>query len=184
MQLTTLRIAPRPRTLIHPGKSSATRILHRDCKQGRHIRLALQPGLSLHQALVEPLLELGIGSASTTILGGAMRSLSYCVAPPDASGQAVICYTAPIAVGAAQFIFGNATVGKDLQGKPIVLCHGAFRMPSGQVKGGHVITDYTVIGEQPISVLITAFTDFDLQVRFDPETNIPLIQPQVIHHEQ
>lgn len=177
MQDISFNAPPRPRTLIHPGKSMPTRISHRHCKQGRHIRLCLQPGLSLHDALVEPLQVLGIHSASTTLLGGVMAKLLYCVAPPDASGQAVICYTAPIDVGRANFIFGNATIGKDAQGQPIVHCHAAFRADSGAVKGGHIIAKETFIGEQPISVLVIAFNEFDLQVSYDPETNISLIQP-------
>jgi predicted DNA-binding protein with PD1-like motif len=175
---TALSSAPRPRTLIHPGKSIATRILHRNCKQGRHIRLSLQPGLSLYDALILPLQQMEISSASTTLLGGCMAHLEYCVAPPDASGQAVISYTAPIHSGESNLIFGNATVGKDVQGKPIVHCHAAFRTASGAIKGGHILTQQTIIGTQPITVLVTAFTEFDLQVGYDPETNISLIQPR------
>jgi predicted DNA-binding protein with PD1-like motif len=178
MQHAALSSVPRPRTLIHPGKSIATRILHRNCKQGRHIRLSLQAGSNLHEALIKPLQALGITSASTTILGGGLANLDYCVAPPDASGQAVISYTAPIHAGATQLIFGNATIGKDALGKPIVHCHAAFRTAAGDCKGGHIITQTTLIGNEPITVLVTAFTDFDLQVGYDPETNISLIQPQ------
>lgn len=180
MKITPLLNTPRPRTLIHPGKSIATRILHRHCEQGRHIRLSLKPGTSLFDALISPLQELGIQSASTTILGGEMDRLSYCVAPPDASGQAVISYTEPIDAGQACFIFGNATVGKDAVGRPIVHCHAAFRTASGSIKGGHIITQATIIGAQPITVLVTAFNAFDLQVSYDPETNISLIQPREV----
>ncbi len=178
MQDHCVNIPPRPRTLIHPGKSIATRIVHRHCKQGRHIRLSLQPGKSLHEALIGPLQSLGIHSASTTILGGEMAALHYCVAPPDASRQAVISYTAPMDAGQANFIFGNATIGKDAQGQPIVHCHAAFRTAAGAIKGGHIIAQQTLIGDAPISVLVIAFNEFDLQVSYDPETNISLIQPR------
>lgn len=178
MRVTPQATTPRPRTLIHPGQTVATRIVHRHCKKGRHIRLSLKPGASMFDALIGPLQELGIQSASTTILGGELERLSYCVAPPDASGQAVICYTAPMDAGQTSFIFGNATIGKDAKGRPIVHCHAAFRTASGAVKGGHIITQDTVIGDQPITVLVTAFNEFDLQVAYDPETNISLIQPR------
>lgn len=178
MQPTAISTTVRPRTLIHPGKSIPTRILHRHCTTGRHFRLSLQPGLSLHEALVLPLQAIGVRSASTTLLGGQMNQLLYCVAPPDASGQAVICYTAPIDAGQAHFIFGNATVGRDTQDKPIVHCHAAFRTATGAIKGGHIITQQTMIGPHPITVLVTAFSEFDLQVCYDPETNISLIQPR------
>jgi predicted DNA-binding protein with PD1-like motif len=177
MPQATISSVPRPRTLIHPGKSIATRILHRDCKQGRHLRLLLKPGLSLYDALISPLQAVGIHSASTTILGGHFSHLDYCVAPPDATGQAVTSYTEPIHAGVSHFIFGNATIGKDANSKPIVHCHAAFRTASGACKGGHIITQTSFVGHKPISVLVTAFTDFDLQVFYDPETNISLLQP-------
>ena len=81
---------PRPRTLVHPGRFNPVRIQMRQAAQARHIRLALQPGLSLLAALVEPLAAAGVTSASTTILGGFFDRLDYCVAPPDPEGRAII----------------------------------------------------------------------------------------------
>ena len=90
---------PRPRTLVHPGRFNPVRIQMRQAAQARHIRLALQPGLSLLAALVEPLAAAGVTSASTTILGGFFDRLDYCVAPPDPEGRAIIAYTDPIPAG-------------------------------------------------------------------------------------
>ena len=103
---------PRPRLLHHRGSFNPVRIQSLHGRAARHIRLVLQPGLSLFEALVRPLAGAGISSASTTILGGYFDSLQYCVAPPDPSGQAMIAYSAPIDAGAACMIFGNATLGR------------------------------------------------------------------------
>lgn len=59
--------------------------------------------------------ENGIENASLTILGGYFDILSYCVAPPDPSGRAVIAYTKPIDAGAAWLVFGNATLGRSIR---------------------------------------------------------------------
>jgi predicted DNA-binding protein with PD1-like motif len=144
----------------------------------RHFRLALQPGRSLFEALVRPLAEQGVENASTTILGGSFTQLHYCVAPPDPSGQAVIAYTRPIDAGAAFMIFGNATIGKSMDGAPLVHCHAAIRTHSGEVKGGHILTETCIVGRDPISVLVTSLDAFELRQAFDPETNIPLLRPQ------
>ncbi len=165
----------RPRTLIHPGAFNPVRIQSRHSPTARHIRLSLQPGLSLFDALVQPLVAAGVKSASTTILGGFFHELQYCVAPPDPSRRAVIAYSDPIGAGRAYLVFGNATLGKNLHGDPIVHCHAAIRTEDGKTRGGHILTQSSIVGPHPISVLVTSLEGFELRVAFDPETNIPLI---------
>lgn len=168
---------PRPRTLIHPGRFNPIRIQSLRSARGRHFRLALLPGVSLFDGLVKPLAELGITSASTTILGGYFDDLQYCVAPPDPSGKAVIAYTKPIRAGHAYMIFGNATVGKSMKGAPLVHCHAAIRTDGGEVKGGHILTESCIVGRASIALLVTSLDEFELRQAYDPETNIPLLQP-------
>jgi predicted DNA-binding protein with PD1-like motif len=168
---------PRPRTLIHPGRFNPVRIQSHHSSRGRHVRLALLPGVSLFDGLVKPLAEIGITSASTTILGGYFEGLQYCVAPPDQQRQAVIAYSKPITAGRTYMIFGNATLGKGMNGSPLVHCHAAIRTESGDVKGGHILTDTCIVGRDPIPVLVTSLDEFELRQAYDPETNIPLLQP-------
>ena len=167
----------RPRMLRHVGRFSPVRIHSMHHQSGRHIRLLLVPGLSLYDALVRPLAEIGVTSASTTILGGQFARLEYCVAPPDPSGHAVIAYSPPIDAGAAYLVFGNATLGKDMQGKALVHCHASVRVASGEVKGGHIVPQASIVGAQPIPVLVTALEGFELRQALDDETNIPLLKP-------
>lgn len=168
----------RARTLIHPGAFNPVRIQSRRAPSARHIRLLLQPGVSLFEGIVKPLAALDVKCASSTILGGYFASLEYCVAPPDPAHQAIIAYSAPISAGRSYMVFGNATLGKDADGQPLVHCHAAIRTEAGKTKGGHILARSAVVGEQPISVLVTSLDGFELRVVYDPETNIPLIQPQ------
>ena len=167
---------PRARTIVHPGPFNSIRIQSRHADRARHLRFVVQPGSSLYDGLIQPLARLGIHSASTTVLGGLFERLEFCVAPPDPSGQAVIAYSAPLDAGRTYLIFGNATVGKDGSGKPIVHCHAAIRTERGEIKGGHIITQ-TSIAAEPVTILVTSLEGFELRLAFDPETNIPLIQP-------
>ncbi|MEE9987585.1 DUF296 domain-containing protein [Agrobacterium pusense] len=169
---------PRPRTLIHPGISAPVRINSLRSPSACHVRLFIKPGRSLYDGIVQPLAGEGIESASLTILGGHFDGLSYCVAPPDPSGNAVIAYTKPIDAGAAWLIFGNATLGRSMKGEPIVHCHAAMRTAAGLVRGGHLLTESCIVGEGGISALVTSLDSFLLQQSFDPETNIPLLQPK------
>jgi predicted DNA-binding protein with PD1-like motif len=168
---------PRPRTLIHPGRFNPVRIHSLQSAAGRHVRLALRPGESLFDGLVQQLAALGIKNASTTILGGYFEALQYCVAPPDPSRQAVIRYGAPIPAGRTYMIFGNATLGKSMTGEPLVHCHAAIRTESGEVRGGHILTESCMVGRYPIPVLVTSLDSIELRQAYDPETNIPLLQP-------
>ncbi|MEP6608921.1 MAG: DUF296 domain-containing protein [Burkholderiaceae bacterium] len=169
---------PRPRTLVHPGEFNPVRIQSKRSPSGRHIRLSLQPGATLFEALVGPLASIGIENASTTILGGFLDQVSYCVAQPDPTQQAIVNYSQPIEAGRAYMIFGNATLGKNAKGEPLVHCHAALRAEDGTVKGGHILTQQCVVGPVPIPVLVTSLDGFELRVTFDPETNIPLLQPR------
>jgi hypothetical protein len=123
---------------------------------------------------------MGIENASTTILGGFFDELQYCLAPPDPSERAVIAYTQPRAAGRCAMVFGNATIGKGADGHPLVHCHAAIRTEGGEMRGGHIITQASIVGCDPIAVLVTSLEGFELQVAFDAETNIALMQPAAL----
>ncbi|MFL9924912.1 DUF296 domain-containing protein [Herbaspirillum lusitanum] len=167
----------RPRLLIHPGPAHPVRIESRQSRRGRHVRLTLAPGANMFDAIILPLAAIGIEHASTTILGGDFEQIEYCVAQVDPSGQTRVGYAEPLRAGRSCLIFGNATIGKNQQGAPIIHCHGALRAENGAVKGGHILTQNSIVGARPISVLVTAFTDIQLRVAYDAETNISLIKP-------
>jgi predicted DNA-binding protein with PD1-like motif len=170
-------LTKQPRYLRHPGRFNPVRIQTVSSPYGRHIRLCLKPGDTLFDAIVTPLAELGIRDASTTILGGAFEDLYYCVAQPDPEGRTVIAYSKPRPAGHSYMVFGNATLGRSIEGKPLVHCHAVVRTESGEVMGGHILTERAVVGSKPISVLVTSLEGFELRQAYDEETRIPLLQP-------
>jgi predicted DNA-binding protein with PD1-like motif len=168
---------PRARTLVHPGPVGAIRIEHRHANLGRHFRLALEPGRSMQDAIIEPLLRLGVNAASMTLLGGRLDKLLYCVAPPDPTGERVANYTRPIDAGAVTLIFGNATLGKGARGEAIVHCHATFVRADGSVRGGHIVVDRSVVSATAIPVLATSLDGIELRITQDEETHMPLMRP-------
>jgi len=168
---------PRPRTLVHPGPVGPIRIEHRHANQGRHFRLGLEPGRTMQDAIIEPLRQRGVEAASMTILGGRLERLLYCVAPPDPTGERVANYTRPIEAGAATLIFGNATLGKNGRGEPIVHCHATFVCEDGNVRGGHIVVDRSRVAGAPIAVLATSLDGIELRITQDDETHMPLMRP-------
>jgi predicted DNA-binding protein with PD1-like motif len=168
---------PRPRTLVHPGPVGPIRIEHRHANQARHFRLALEPGRTMEEAIIGPLQRLGVRAASMTLLGGRLETLLYCVAPPDPSGERVANYTRPIPAGPASLVFGNATLGRNARGEPVVHCHATFVCADGRVRGGHIVVDRSVVGAAPTSVLATSLDGIELRITQDPETHMPLMRP-------
>lgn len=166
-----------PRFLRQPGPFNPVRITTESVPYGRHIRLSLKPGETLFDAIVKPLTELNVRAASTTILGGAFQDLYYCVAPPDPEGRTVIAYSEPIHAGSSFMVFGNATLGTSIEGKPLVHCHAAIRTENGAVMGGHIVTEQAIVGSKPISVLVTSLEGLELRQAYDEETGISLLQP-------
>ena len=168
---------PRARTLVHPGPVDAIRIQHLQAPRGRHFRLGLEPGRTLEDAIIEPLLVLGVRSASMTLLGGRIDNLLYCVAPPDPSGERVANYTRPIEAGSATLIFGNATLGRNARGEAVVHCHATFACADGRVRGGHIVVDRCVVAGAPLPVLVTSLDGIELRITQDEETHMPLMRP-------
>ncbi len=168
---------PRARTLVHPGPVGAIRIEHRHANRARHFRLGLQPGQTMEEAIIQPLLALGVRAASMTLLGGRLETLLYCVAPPDPTGARVANYTRPIPAGPATLIFGNATLGKNARGEPVVHCHATFVCADGRVRGGHVVVDRSIVADAPIPVLATSLDGIELRITQDEETHMPLMRP-------
>ena len=168
---------PRARTLVHPGPSDAVRIDHMSDAHGRHFRLSLPSGETIHDALVDALAQEGVTSASMTLLGGDLDGLGFCLAQPDPSGRRVAMYGPPHSEAQARLIFGNATLGKDERGAPVVHCHAAFRTADGTVRGGHILTDRTRVGRDPVTVVVNALDSFELRIGFDQETCMPLMRP-------
>jgi predicted DNA-binding protein with PD1-like motif len=176
-EFTTAPALPRARTLVHPGPVGPIRIEHRHAAIARHFRLGLEPGRTLEDALIEPLLLLGVQAASMTLLGGRLERLLYCVAPPDPTGERVANYTRPIDAGAATLIFGNATLGRSARGAPLVHCHATFACADGRVRGGHIVVDRSVVGAAPLPVLATSLDGIELRITQDDETHMPLLRP-------
>ena len=150
--------------------------MHAD--KGRHLRLSLPPGRTLYDSLVQALAIEDVASASMTLIDGDFEHLSFCMALPDPSGRVLATYGAPEALRGARLIFGNATLGRSDGGIPVVHCHGAFCEADGRVRGGHILTDRTVVGRIPVTVVVTTLDSFELRVSYDEETRMSLMRPE------
>lgn len=163
------------RTLIQPGPPHPDRI---ESFEGRSHRLeyALQPGLSLNDALTQPLLNAGMHCAALVFEGGALGPFSYVMpGPPDGPGHAAY-FSAPRSPPAETAVeIANATFGwRD--DAPFVHCHGSWIEQDTQRRGGHMLPHETIVAR---ATTVRAWAVPDVVVRADPddETNFTLFHP-------
>lgn len=167
----------RPRTMVHPGPMASLRLEPVAALGQRQWRLRLAPGQVLLTALTLALTEQGVTAASLALLGGELQTVAYCLPIPDPEGQVIATYGEPLVLHHATLLRGSATLGQGDDGAPVIHCHATFADAQGHVRGGHVLTDRTVVGRRPVTVLATALDGIDLRLGFDPETRLHMLRP-------
>lgn len=172
-------IETRRRTLIHPGRYNPVRIHLKHTSLSKHLRLTLQPHANFHDAIVNPLREMGIENAMITMFGGFFDRAYYCIAPPDPLKRAVIAYSDPVEADKSYMVAGNATLGKNIHGEPLIHCHAALLTSDNRMRGGHIIVDRCVIGPKPVFAHVVSLQGINVVQKWDAETNILLLQPQL-----
>jgi hypothetical protein len=89
-------------------------------------------------------------------------------------------YGQPIVLQGASLLRGSATLGQDAQGAPVIHCHASFADAQGRVRGGHVLTPRTVVGQRPVTVLVSVLDGVALRLGFDDETRLHMLKPHAI----
>jgi predicted DNA-binding protein with PD1-like motif len=153
------------------------RLEHVAARGQRQWRLLLAPGQVLLPALTQALAAQGVQAAAMALLGGELRTVAYCLPIPDPEGQVIATYGAPLVLHHATLLRASATLGQGADGAPVIHCHATFADAQGQVRGGHVLPDRTVVGHRPLTVLVTALDGIDLRLGFDPETRLHMLRP-------
>ena len=167
----------RPRTMVHPGPMAPLRLEPVAARGQRQWRLRLAPGQVLLPALTGALAAQGVQAAALALFGGELATAAYCLPIPDPEGQVIATYGAPLVLHNAALLRASATLGQTADGAPVIHCHATFADAQGQVRGGHVLPDRTVVGQRPITVLVTALDGIELRLGFDPETRLHMLRP-------
>ena len=167
----------RPRALVHPGPCGDVRLAHVAAFGGRQLRLSLPRGTCLHEGLTQALSSAGVTAAAMALMGGDLDEVAYCLPIPDPEGQLMATYGEPNVLHGAALLRGSATLGQDDQGLPVIHCHASFGDAAGLVRGGHVLTQRTVVGQRPVTVLVSVLDGVALRLGFDAETRLNMLKP-------
>ena len=162
------------RTLQHPGPVHPQRI-ETVQDEPRFLEFALQPGLSLADALTAPLVKAGLRSGTIAFGGGALSPFRYVMpGPPDSEAHVAYFSAAREPAGETRIERANATFGWN-GGAPVVHVHGAWIEPDGSRRGGHMLPPECVV-VRPMSAQAWGFAAADIAMAEDAETNFTLLQ--------
>jgi predicted DNA-binding protein with PD1-like motif len=171
------RADERPRTMVHPGPRAEVRLEHVAASCARQMRIALTAGTNLHEGLTHALAATGVQAAAMALMGGDLHEVAYCLPIPDPQGQVIATYGEPHVLQGASLLRGSATLGRDAQGAPVIHCHASFCDADGVVRGGHLLTQRTVVGRHSVTVLVSVLEGVALRLGFDPETRLNMLRP-------
>ncbi len=169
------------RLLDHPGPVAAPRHLIAWGEAGPSYRLRVAEGDDLIGALIRELTRLDVRSAGAVLLGGSVARLSFMTGRPIEAGETerrVATHNGPHEIACpARVIGGNAILGADAEGRPLVHCHALFADRDGRVCGGHLLPDGCLAGPEGIALHVAALEGTGFQVAHDAETNFDIFHP-------
>jgi predicted DNA-binding protein with PD1-like motif len=163
------------RSLVQPGPVSAVRIEsfrgHCECRE-----IVLEPGLTLAEAISQPLVAAGVRAATLRLENVGIEPLRY-VMPGPADGPAHVAYfSAPRAsMGRGWIELASVTFGC-VDAMPRLHCHAAWVEADGAYRGGHILLDESIVAVRA-TVAAWTFADLGICAETDPETNFSLLRP-------
>jgi len=169
------------RTIKQPGRPARPRILSVPATSAGELRLVIAESADLLGGLIAALRKAGVVSAAVALVGGRFRRMQYLTGQPCNDGTRVATYGAPTVLeGPVGLISGNAFLGLDQNGTPIVHCHAVVVDRKGRVHGGHLPPGACIVGRGGIIAHAAAIAGAALAVRHDDETNFPVFHPMTM----
>ncbi len=169
------------RTVKHPGRPARPRLLSVAAGNGGEFRLVLKEGEDLLNGMAAILGRAGVASAAVALVGGRFSRMQYLTGQPCKDGSRVATYGAPTVLeGPVMLLSGNAFLGLDEKGKPIVHCHAVLQDNKGKVHGGHLPPGACIVGKGGAIAHAAALAGAALEVRYDAETNYPVFHPTAL----
>jgi len=80
-------------------------------------------------------------------------------------------------VDAATFVTGSITIGQNQQGAILLHCHSGFIDQHGTAHGGHLLLDTVEVGDDPLIIHFSLFSECAYIVNSDEETQFSLLHP-------
>lgn len=179
--LAPLRTRPtsvQARRFTHPGTPSLPRLERVQASHTSELRLRLEPGTNVGEALIAELTKRGVSSGCGRILSGSTSHLQYHVIIKASGGDKPFIYGPAIVIDEpATLLASTLTLGRTADGLPLVHCHGGFTV-GGSPLGGHFALDKTIVGHGGMTLVLSLFDGVEMVVGPDSETNYSILGPR------
>jgi predicted DNA-binding protein with PD1-like motif len=163
------------RRLVQPGPVAFDRIeaMGADCT---HRTIVLAAGLTLEEAITQPLTQAGARAATLRIRDLALDPL-WCVMPGPADDASHVAYFSAPRQGEGRCLVRQANVTFGCRdGVPWLHCHAFWTEADGSTRGGHVLLNKSRVAA-PCSADAWSFTELGIGAEPDRETNFSLLRP-------
>lgn len=166
------------RQLKQPGPEQFPRILVSPAEPAGDVIITLAEGDDLLNGLRSAITRMGHRTAGIELLGGTLSALHYFTGMPDPTGQRLATYGDPTPLdGPITLLGGNAILGLDAEGVPMVHCHAVMVDRHGKVHGGHLPPGGCRVGAGGVRALAAIHDGAGFGVKPDVETNYSIFHP-------
>ena len=163
------------RSVAQPGPPAPERIQWVEAR-GRAFSFTLQAGLPLLEAARRGFADAGFSGGVLSMRGGALGPFAYVMPALSKTGANAAFYSDTFRpAGITRLKLGAMTLGeRDVA--PFFHCHGLWTETDGQLHGGHILPEESVVAE---SFAVEAFgiDGAVFTAEPDPETNFKLFGP-------
>ena len=167
------------RTMTHPGPRQEPRILATTGTAAEDMIVTIPPGADLLTGIRDAARAAGAKGGAAELLGGDLGDLHYFTGGPDPTGKRLATYGEPTPLKApVMLLSGNAIVGIDAEGEPLVHAHAVMVDRDGQVHGGHLPPGGCTVGKDGVRILLVKHDPAVFKVSDDPETNYAIFHPE------
>ncbi len=166
------------RKYLHAGQQSYPRMLNSQAKPAEELRIVLSSGTNVGHALHDVLTQYNQPGGVGLICSGTARYLQYLRIETKKSDERPFDYGTPqVLDNASTFITGTITIGRNQQGDILLHCHAGFIDQYGTAHGGHLLLDTVVVGDDPLILYFSLFSECAYIVNSDEETRFSLLHP-------
>lgn len=166
------------RKFLHAGQQSYPRMLDLEAEPAEELRITLQPGTLVGEALRRVLARYGQRGGVGRLCGGSARRLHYHRIEHTEDAERPYDYGPPhVLEGAISFVTGAITIGQHADGRILLHCHSGFIHGDGVLHGGHLLLDTVEVGDDPLIIRLCLFSRGAFVVNSDEETHFSLLHP-------
>lgn len=164
-----------PRHIQQPGLPATDRIVA-IAGRGKSFSFDLEPGVLLVEAIRRGFAALGFDGGVVEMQGVALGPFAYVMPALSKTPDNAAFYSDIFRPAGISRVVGAAMTFGHRDGAAFFHCHGLWHEPDGQIHGGHILPDETLVAER-VTVTALGIDGAIFEANPDPEINFKLFGP-------